>query len=107
MDNYLCHSCEPNCRFRIGSDLAAGLIAVRDIEANESINFDYDVTEDDLRGDRGGFECHCGAPSCRKHILGRLYSPRADGAASAPEGASASVRQEGGGGPEGQGRRAA
>ena len=75
IDNYLCHSCEPNCEFLIGGDLACGLIALRDIEAGESINFDYDTTEDDLTGDRGGFECHCGAPSCRRWILGKLFSP--------------------------------
>ena len=75
VDNYLCHSCEPNCRFVLGKDLACGLIANRQIEADESINFDYDTTEDDLTGDRGGFECHCGVPSCRKFILGRLHSP--------------------------------
>ena len=75
IDNYLCHSCEPNCEFIIGDDLACGLVALRDIEAGESINFDYDTTEDDLTGDRGGFECHCGAPACRKWILGKLHSP--------------------------------
>ena len=44
-------------------DLAAGLIASRDIAEGEAINFDYDETEDDLRDltpsggvDRGGFE---------------------------------------------------
>ena len=77
IDNFLCHSCEPNCRFLIGPDLTAGLLAVRDIAEGESINFDYDTTEDDLRGDRGGFECHCGTPSCRGEVLGRLFSPPA------------------------------
>merc|ERR1719152_960458 len=75
MDNFLCHSCEPNCAFVIGTDLACGLLASRDIAVGESVTFDYDATEDDLRGDRGGFECHCGAPSCRKYVLGRLFSP--------------------------------
>lgn len=75
IDNFLCHSCEPNCRFLVGSDFAAGLRACRDLEAGEAINFDYDETEDDLTFDRGGFECHCGVPSCRKYVLGRLYSP--------------------------------
>jgi len=75
VDNYLCHSCAPNCHFRIGADLACGLIASRDIAAGESINFDYDTTEDDLTGERGGFECHCGAANCRGMVLGSLYSP--------------------------------
>jgi len=83
IDNFLCHSCEPNCRFLIGQDLAAGLIASRDIAEGEAINFDYDETEDDLRDltpsggvDRGGFECHCGATRCRGEILGKLFSPQ-------------------------------
>ena len=75
LDNFLDHSCEPNCTVVIGKDLAAGLVARWDIPANTSLTFDYDTTEDDLRGDRGGFECNCGAASCRRHVLGRLYSP--------------------------------
>jgi len=78
VDNYLCHSCDPNCRFHIGPDMAAGLVATRDIAEGEAINFDYDETEDDLRGDRGGFECHCGAAKCRGEILGRFYSPKVE-----------------------------
>ena len=85
-------SCSPNCHFVIGGDLACGLIASRDIAEGESINFDYDQTEDDLRiypDDRGGFECHCGAAECRKYILGKLYSPPPGGppAGEIPEGA--------------------
>ena len=88
IDNYLCHSCEPNCAFTIGRDLACGLVALRDIAAGEPINFDYDTTEDDLRGDRGGFECHCGTPSCRKFILGRLHSPPPGGLAKLSSGSA-------------------
>jgi len=75
IDNFLCHSCEPNCCFHIGEDLTAGLVALRSIEEGEAIHFDYDATEDNLRGECGGFECHCGAPSCRGHIFGRKHSP--------------------------------
>ena len=46
------------------------------ISPGTSITFDYDTTDDDLRGDRGGFDCRCGAPTCRGQILGRLFSPR-------------------------------
>ena len=62
-------------RAAAGEDLSAGLLATRDIGENEPITFDYDTTEDDLRGDRGGFECHCGAANCRGVVLGSLYSP--------------------------------
>jgi hypothetical protein len=80
IDNFLCHSCDPNCAFLIGADLAAGLVARRDIAEGEAINFDYDETEDDLRGERGGFECHCGAAKCRGEILGKFHSPQPPGA---------------------------
>ena len=52
----------------VGKDLAAALIAKRPISPNEMISFDYDTTEDDLRGDRGGFICYCGASSCRGQV---------------------------------------
>jgi len=96
IDNYLCHSCEPNCRFVIGRDLTAGLFATRAIAEGDAITFDYDETEDDLRGERGGFDCHCGTASCRGQILGRLYSPKPPGVFSG-SGASASVGGVGGG----------
>jgi len=76
VDNFLCHSCNPNCQVLVGKDLAAGLLAVRDISPGDVISFDYDTTEDDLRGDRGGFECICGAANCRGQVLGKLYSPK-------------------------------
>lgn len=94
VDNFLCHSCEPNCRFRVGDDLACGLVALRPIQQGEPINFDYDETEDDLRGERGGFECHCGAPGCRRMILGRLYSPPAGGELAQQSSGSASPEAE-------------
>jgi hypothetical protein len=52
-------------------------VDTRNIAEGEPITFDYDETDDDLRGDRGGFLCKCGAKSCRGEILGRLYSPKA------------------------------
>ena len=52
----------------VGSDLAAGLVARRPIAPGEGVTFDYDTTEEDLRGDRGGFECHCGAANCKKFL---------------------------------------
>lgn len=75
LDNFICHSCEPNCEVVVGNDLAVGLVAKRPIAAGESITFDYDTTEDDLRGARGGFACECGTSNCRKLIVGRLHSP--------------------------------
>ena len=76
LDNFICHSCDPNCEIAVGAELAVGLVARRPIAAGERITFDYDTTEEDLRGDRGGFKCHCGAAVCRGEVLGRLYSPK-------------------------------
>lgn len=74
LDNFLCHSCEPNTAVLIGSDLTAGLVALKPIAAGDSVSFDYDSTEDDLREGKGGFACHCGAPSCRGEVLGREHA---------------------------------
>lgn len=78
LDNFICHSCDPNCEVVVGEDLAVGLVARRPIRAGESLTFDYDTTEDDLRGVRGGFACECGAPCCRRVVLGRLHSSLLD-----------------------------
>lgn len=75
LDNFICHSCDPNCNIVVGEDLAVGLVANRPIATGESITFDYDTTEDDLRGTRGGFACVCGSSHCRKLVMGRLHSP--------------------------------
>lgn len=80
IDNFLCHSCDPNTEVVLGKNLSVGLVAKRDIAANEMICFDYDTTEDDLRGERGGFVCHCRAGNCRGMIHGKLYSPRPEDA---------------------------
>jgi len=74
LDNFLCHSCEPNTMVAIGADLTAGLVATKPIRAGDSVSFDYDSTEDDLRDEKGGFACHCGALKCRGEVLGREHA---------------------------------
>lgn len=74
LDNFLCHSCEPNTTVLIGKDLTAGLVALKPILSGESVCFDYDSTEDDLRDEKGGFSCHCGARNCRGEVLGREHA---------------------------------
>lgn len=56
------HSCEPNA----GIVRNVFLVAMRDIEKNEEITFDYSITT----ADNWTMECGCGAPSCRK-IIGK------------------------------------
>jgi len=54
---YVSHSCEPNC----GIKNLFEIVAMRDIEANEEITWDYAMTENsDFR-----MECKCGTSSCR------------------------------------------
>ena len=58
---YINHSCEPNCvvvnKFK--------LVAIKDIEADEEITFDYSTTEEHLN-----MKCSCGSKNCSKLIKG-------------------------------------
>lgn len=92
IDNFICHSCDPNCYVVIGRDLAMGLVASRPIGAGESISFDYEETEDDLCDysaeggvNRGGFECNCGAECCRTRVWGKLYRKQGEAYLQAQE----------------------
>ena len=58
---YINHSCEPNCGIK---DLFK-IVAMRDIEANEEITWDYEMTEDN---DKWRMKCDCGSKNCRKSI---------------------------------------
>jgi hypothetical protein len=57
------HSCNPNAGMR-GQ---ISLVAMRDIQKEEEICFDYAMTDS---SDYDEFECHCGSPNCRKMITG-------------------------------------
>ena len=59
------HSCNPNVVIRDQQ-----FIALRSIEANEAITFDYETTEWEMCEP---FQCACGAVSCRGEIRGYLY----------------------------------
>ena len=57
------HSCEPNA----GLSGQIGVVAMRDIEAGEELNFDYamcDATPYDE------FDCYCGSENCRGRVTG-------------------------------------
>lgn len=61
------HSCEPNCGVR-GQ---ATFVAMRDIEPDEELAYEYAMT--DVYHDGVGWEnmeCLCGTPSCRDIITG-------------------------------------
>ncbi|EEH58960.1 uncharacterized protein MICPUCDRAFT_56361 [Micromonas pusilla CCMP1545] len=71
LDNFLNHSCEPNCDVTVyPTNYAIKLTANRDVHPGEAITIDYEHTEEDLIMQGGAFECACGAPSCRGMIAG-------------------------------------
>jgi hypothetical protein len=64
LDDYVNHSCDPNCWLRISGDRVAQ-IALRDIAAGEELTFDYSTT---MSGDDWTMACTCGSPLCRGTI---------------------------------------
>ncbi len=71
LDDYVNHSCEPNCRLRFEPDGRVFLVAMRDIAPGEDLSFDYATTTT-----RAGiaafpgwrFQCRCGAAGCRGEV---------------------------------------
>ena len=61
--DYFNHSCEPNA----GLDGRIALVAMRDIEPEEEITFDY-ATCDSVPYDE--FDCMCESPNCRGTVTG-------------------------------------
>ena len=59
---YLNHSCAPNAWLR-----GLELIALRDIQAQEALSFDYNPTEWDMAEP---FACHCGSADCLGQVSG-------------------------------------
>jgi len=57
------HSCEPN----VGFTGQIGLVAMRDIEAGEELNFDYAMCDGTPYDE---FDCYCGAENCRGRVKG-------------------------------------
>lgn len=62
-DDYVNHSCEPNCGFQNGLDL----VAIRDIAQDEELTWDYSTAIDEEGF--GGFPCSCGATTCRRQVV--------------------------------------
>jgi hypothetical protein len=56
------HSCEPNTAYQ-GLDV----VTLRTIQKGEELTFDYGAV---YNQDMEPFDCHCGASTCRKHIVG-------------------------------------
>ena len=61
--DYVNHSCEPN----LGLRGQISLVALRDIQPDEEVCFDYAMTDSTPYDE---FECHCGLPTCRGIVSG-------------------------------------
>lgn len=61
--DYVNHACEPN----LGLRGQITLVALRDIQPDEEVCFDYAMTDSTPYDE---FECHCGLPTCRKVVTG-------------------------------------
>lgn len=68
LDDYVNHSCEPNCGLRFQGDLKSHeivLFALTDIDQETELSFDYSTC---LSGRFDPFPCACGATDCRRLI---------------------------------------
>ncbi len=68
-DDYVNHSCEPNCGIIQVNDEYI-MKAVKDIEMGQEITFDYSTW---MNNDYWKMECRCDSANCRKLILDFAY----------------------------------
>lgn len=66
---YSNHSCHPN----LGMRGEVTFVAMRDVRPGEELTHDWAMTDDDDYS----VECNCGAPNCRKILIGKDWQ-RAD-----------------------------
>lgn len=74
-DDYINHSCNPNCGLRIVGSRAF-LVSLHHISVSTEITFDYSTSSNDTL-DEWKMECKCGAFKCRKNISGYQYLDKA------------------------------
>jgi SET domain-containing protein len=68
MDDYVNHSCEPNCGLSFKGNMNSHeivLFALKDIEPGTELSFDYSTC---LSGRFDPFPCACGSTGCRQFI---------------------------------------
>ncbi|KAK3919372.1 Histone-lysine N-methyltransferase ASH1L [Frankliniella fusca] len=86
------HSCEPNCemqKWSVNGLFRMALFALRDIEANEELGYDYNFS---LFNAAEGQPCKCGSSQCRGVIGGK--SQRVNVLPSSQNGSSSKVSVE-------------
>ena len=69
---FINHSCEPNCEGHENAEgTAVYIVALRDIQPNEELLYDYALTIDDkiTQTLRQQYACLCQSPSCRGTML--------------------------------------
>ncbi|MCB0358373.1 MAG: SET domain-containing protein [Bdellovibrionales bacterium] len=71
-DDFVNHSCEPNCAVSFDGGRPA-LVALRNISEGDQITFDYSTC---MIRDRTAFECSCGSPDCRGTVGPAQTLPR-------------------------------
>lgn len=65
------HGCEPNCEAREDRGRIF-IVALRNIKPGEELKYDYriDLPDEQSASLKKSYECRCGAPACRKTMLG-------------------------------------
>jgi len=71
IDDFVNHSCNPNCALRIVGNRAL-LHTLYVVKAGREITFDYSVTSSETT-DQWAMKCNCGAFACRDIISGYQY----------------------------------
>lgn len=72
---FINHSYSPNMRLDVAKKR---YVAIRNIEKNEEITFNYNTTEWDMKKYGDDFECHCGCRNCVGRVKGLKYLTRAE-----------------------------
>lgn len=70
-DDFLNHSCNPNCYIDWQT---LNLVALKNIQKDEELSFDYNISEYDLLdGGNFSFKCKCSSKNCIGEIKGFKY----------------------------------
>lgn len=79
IDDYLNHSCDPNCALNFEH---LELVALRPLAVGEELSFNYLTSEWDMAAP---FDCQCGAPGCQRRIRGLRHLTPAQQDALTPQ----------------------
>lgn len=71
VDDYINHSCVPNCMIQIFRNRAF-VLSLQNIETGSELTFDYSTTSTDTK-DMWSMKCQCGHRECRGVISGYQY----------------------------------